>query len=104
MSSYFFEPLTLEDDALNLCPYCHGNNLHHEGVTVYDRNEDAEKVRVTHVTDMVVSVATVDEAHSNNPSPRRTGLTIDFSCETCEEKPVMAIIQHKGTTYIGWKK
>lgn len=103
MSSYFFEPPTLDEDQL-ICPYCNSNNLHHSGVSSYDRSEDAEKVRVTHVTGMVVSVANVEEAHSNNPSPRRAGLTIEFWCEICDDKPVLAIMQHKGTTYIGWRK
>jgi hypothetical protein len=103
MSYFFFEPPTLDGDQL-LCPHCGSNNLHHSGVSTYDRKEDAEKVRVTHVTDTAVSVANVDEAHSNNPSPRRHGLAIEFWCELCPSTPVLAIMQHKGTTYIGWKK
>jgi len=36
------------------------------------------------------------------PSSRRSGLYITFNCETCGTVEDLAIVQHKGTTYISW--
>lgn len=101
----FVEPLVMHDDWLDECPYCKGNNLHQADVSVFSRAEDAENVRVTHIMDNgTFTSAVVPNNQTNNPSARRHGMLVHFWCETCEEKPVMAIFQHKGTTFIGWHK
>lgn len=99
-------PLKIDDgDWLYECPYCGGNNLHQSDVTVFSRDEDAQKVRVTHVMeDGTITSASVPSEQANNPSSRRHGMQLYFWCESCEEKPVMAIFQHKGVTFIGWQK
>ena len=63
-----------------MCPVCGGGNLHHAGVTVYDRSEDAETVRETHVG---VDVTIGTTSGKRNPSSRRDGLAIEFYCEGC---------------------
>ena len=99
-----------------VCPSCGGSNLHHEAVHVWSRHgEDATKgtyVRADGKSSCVESDAPMD----GNPSRRRDGLTIEFSCEACSGAPVGAsrnpsdepqkhclhIVQHKGTTYLSW--
>jgi len=89
-------------DAL-LCPYCGGNNLHQGTVVVYDRNEDADKVRRTIVNQGAVSSAEIDNNTSGNPSLRRHALTIFFECELCQHADLqLHIIQHKGITFVEW--
>ena len=39
----------------------------------------------------------------NNPSARREGILIHFSCEACHERPVLEIDQHKGPTFARWR-
>ena len=39
-----------------------------------------------------------------NPSRRRDAIVISFWCEGCENKPRLAIIQHKGQTFAEWQE
>ena len=79
------------------CPSCGNNYLHHEKVEVFERSEDAEKGLHVKVEN---SVVTTDTSLSGNPSIRRDGLTIEFSCEGCKARPVLSISQHKGNTWV----
>ena len=79
------------------CPNCNGNNLHHGKVEVFDREEDKSTgLRVS----IVDGASTIDTNLQRNPSERRHGLIIHFSCEHCEAKPLLTIVQHKGSTYV----
>jgi hypothetical protein len=51
---------------------------------------------------MMVADGSILECPACDPSDRRDGLTITFSCETCEDLPVLSIVQHKGLTLVGW--
>jgi hypothetical protein len=116
--TFHLTPIVLNDgDWLNECPYCKGNNLHQSDVSVYnpanarvewqvntEKSKITTQTQVTHVlTNGTVTTTTVDADATSNPSQERQGLTIDFWCETCENKPVLAIFQHKGITFMGWK-
>ncbi len=79
------------------CPKCKGNYLHHEKVEVFDRHEDKTDGLHVVVGDQDVYV---DKDLTGNPSARRHGLKIHFSCESCDALPVLSISQHKGQTYI----
>lgn len=90
------------DDVL-ACPGCGSENLHHETVLVFSRQEDAENVRRTIVMpDGRCNVGVVKNDMSGNPSSRRDGLTIMFWCECCDTKPMLCVAQHKGSTQIYW--
>ena len=119
MNSTFLKPLVINDgDWLNECPCCGGNNLHQTNISVY--TPDAPRIeweprasaqsftsmtRVTHVLeDGIFTSARVEAKHSGNPSSDRQGLIVEFWCEGCENKPKLAIFQHKGTTFIGWQQ
>lgn len=86
------------------CPRCGGQYLHHVGVTVFDRAEDAE-ASVTHIPVRHERVAKVSAA-AHNPSARRGGIVITMNCETCSDADgllELTIAQHKGSTLIGWQ-
>lgn len=99
----------LEGDENSLCcPRCGFDYLHQAAVEVWNRGEDEEieGVRITADGDIV-------EATGRNPSPRRDGVSIAFSCEecSCDEDGnadgsiigELVIFQHKGQTYIEWR-
>ena len=101
-----------------LCPSCGGSNLHQMAVHVWERHtEDAAQGTYT-CADGKASRVELNAAMAGNPSRRRDGLTIEFSCESCNGYPVGAernpadsqpnqclhIVQHKGTTYLSWNK
>lgn len=82
------------------CPACHGNNLHHGKIEVFERVEDEK-------TGLHVSVNNgelmEDKDLNGNPSSRRNGLVVHFKCEQCSAEPVLAIAQHKGNTWVDFK-
>lgn len=95
------------------CPVCEASNLHHIGVTFYDRGEDAD---ITTVREVLCKTAYQDAYRdevdirrepsdtAKNPSRRRSGMEIHFACENCQGTAVaLRINQHKGTTYLDWK-
>jgi hypothetical protein len=89
------------------CPRCGGEYLHHMGVKVFDRGEDGPAVVRTSVTGGASKMELVLAADSQNPSSRRDGLAIQFSCEGCggsaDDLIELTIAQHKGSTEIGWR-
>lgn len=86
------------------CPRCDGAYLHQEAVTVYDRREDApQTIETTVVRGDGTVVRTVPSERSSNPSDRRHGSAIRFSCEGCSAEPELTIEQHKGNTYLAWR-
>lgn len=79
-------------------PECEGEYLHHSGVSVYRREEDAETglhVFVDYEGESMI----VDSNMSGLPPTRRDGVCIDFWCEDCSEKTRLYIYQNKGCTY-----
>jgi hypothetical protein len=99
------------------CPRCGGSNLHQRAVTIFSREEDDDVVRRIYVVgDEMVSELT-DNDTSGNPSSRRQGLTLHFSCEACsypdqaedgstvypDVRIMLNIWQHKGGTFIEWR-
>jgi hypothetical protein len=85
------------------CPSCGGEFTHQGKVEVFfDNDHTGEKRRVVHATvtrENRVSNTNMDD----NPSPRRDGVLIHFTCELCTAQPVLAIFQHKGSTYLAWR-
>jgi hypothetical protein len=80
-----------------LCPKCNSDYLRHERVVVFERGEDDETgLRV------IVSErrAAIDNSLTGNPSSRRDGITIYFSCESCHTNSKLEIAQHKGQTEV----
>lgn len=83
------------------CSSCGGFYLHQGDVEVFNRCcEDAASG--LHAVVMHDRVA-IDTSMIGNPSERRQGLTISFTCETCHASPTLKIIQCKGETLIEWE-
>ncbi|ASP55441.1 hypothetical protein [Sinorhizobium meliloti] len=91
------------------CPRCDGNYLHQQGVTIYERGEDAAALtKISIGEDSSVRVAVVPSAGSGSPSARRHGMAINFMCEACNmnDRSIvieLTIAQHKGNTEMGWR-
>lgn len=80
------------------CPNCGGENLHQDSKAIYHRKtEDSTTGLRIRVHDQQFID---DDAMESNPSDRRDGMRINFSCETCDAISELQIIQHKGTEYI----
>jgi hypothetical protein len=98
--------MILKDDRL-ACPECDGTYLHQEEVDIFVRKREDHSSNA-------ITVDPYGSCHagmpSNNPSPRRNGLIVYFTCEHCHynlkyEKKLafrLAIYQHKGETIIEW--
>jgi hypothetical protein len=88
------------------CPNCGEDYLHHVGVVVFDRAEDAPRVTRTSIRDGHVGSHIV-AGDGENPSGRRDGVVIHFTCEQCKAGDVfpmeLRIAQHKGFTYLSWR-
>lgn len=84
------------------CPICNQENLHHFQVDTYWREEDSKTgVHVMSSEGFFQS----DGNMAGNPSSRRDGINISFTCEGgCHEVTnlTLVIYQHKGTTYLEW--
>ena len=92
---------TLDDNSLR-CPHCGGSNLHHEWIEIFDQSACCGATYRVSVDSGGVGVRIGPDTWKDNPSARRNGLKIFFSCETCPEKPVLSIAQHKGDTLLAW--
>lgn len=88
------------------CPVCKCDYLHHQTVEVYSRAafDSEDGICVQAFPSMELHV---DRDISRNPSTRRDGIRIYFTCEDCHHDPdncpppyEMLIYQHKGRTYI----
>lgn len=79
------------------CPSCGNNYLHHETIEIWERGEDKECGLHIVIDD---GKSSIDTDLKGNPSMRRHGLTIAFSCEGCSARPVLSFTQHKGNTCV----
>ncbi len=100
-----------EGEAME-CPHCESNNLHQSQVQLYCRTEgvsartkrESNVLIVTSMYDgMVSQCSDSEENDESNPSPRRQGMRVIFSCENCDNYPQWVMFQHKGQTYTGWE-
>jgi hypothetical protein len=95
-------------DSVIKCPRCDQSYLHHEDIVVFDRGEDVPTLTQTKILGGKVEVDTVPSKTSGNPSGRRDGLVIGFTCESCEASGAtgtieLTIAQHKGETFLAWR-
>jgi hypothetical protein len=83
------------------CQSCDSINLHHGRLEIFNRSAEDSRTGI-HIIVEPMSVWDVDDRMANNPSPRRNGFFLSFTCEMCEAKPTLAVFQHKGSTYMEW--
>ena len=93
--------LTFSEFGDLLCPYCGHIHIRHKKVELFERAEDSASGIHTTISDFDTKV---DKDMSDNPSRRRHGLLIHFSCEACPKESVLAIYQHKGNTLLEFKE
>jgi hypothetical protein len=108
--SQFVEFTELSDEVLK-CPRCGDEYLHQSDIEIFNRGED--KTTGLHLIVLADSLQMDPDVVDGNPSGRRQGMRILFSCEHCEgvawEKGESApqmwltISQHKGNTYVQWE-
>lgn len=91
--------IEITDGNALLCPNCGGDYLHQRSASVFFREtDDSDTGKFVRCTSEKVH----EISHIHNPSPRRDGVLIQFECEDCPADPELAIIQHKGATYVEW--
>lgn len=78
------------------CPNCSSIYMRQCKIEIFERGEDDKQGNHVIVDGDNISV---DRSMADNPSARRQGMRIYFSCEECKEKPKLAITQHKGQTF-----
>lgn len=83
---------------------CGSDYLHQRNVTIFQRDEDADKTTVIAQDGHTAQVSEFPSQDTCNPSPRRNGLIIEFECEECGDEGFkrLAIFQHKGNTFMEW--
>ena len=96
----------IDNNKCLLCPDCDNPYLHQESVEMFWRDrEDSE--RGTYVQSSWGNPPIVDKNSemNQNPSGRRDGLRIKFSCENCGREDIsLTLSQHKGWTLMEWEK
>ena len=86
-----------ENDTL-VCPAAVENNLHHEAVTVFERQqEDGESYALVMFKARCRRLVVAEIKRTSN------GVVVRFWCESCEATPELMLAQHKGATLVGWQ-
>ena len=94
----------LVNDPRLFCPFCNGEYLHQRAYRIWSSNEDQQSDCLT-VFDKNKTLSVQKTLNEKNPSPRSRGsLSLEFYCEDCEKISTFEIFQHKGCTYLGWKR
>jgi len=103
MNNKFKRPKLDVDVNYLHCPFCKSYWLHHEDIIVFSRYEDDKETIVTTVSDKKTKEYILPSHETGNPSLRRHGLTLTFSCEDCKIRGMkFHIYQHKGSTIMEW--
>ena len=88
------------DDGELKCPSCGDIHLHHYRVYVKQRfKEDGDGTGITVYSSGGLRIEPMGSAQFPY---RRDSLHTYFRCEGCACIPELVLIQHKGSTYLGW--
>lgn len=83
------------------CAHCGEDYIHQNGLIWFQRGEDDGKGDAYYVEWGRAGKLTFDNAFSANPSRRRHGMLVTFSCELCGGSTSVVFSQHKGITETG---
>jgi hypothetical protein len=89
------------------CPGCGSEYLHHYEVRIWSRKEDAahtEQITARALPGAAPAALAEITNGEGNPSHRRHGIAIRFSCEMCNQISELTLAQRTGTTLIGWRR
>jgi hypothetical protein len=75
--------LTPDNPTALSCPKCDEVYLHQGNTAIYERKEDAPYTTVISQNGHEVTAIKFPSEETHNPSSRRHGLTIEFTCEHC---------------------
>ena len=90
-------------DEFLCCPFCNSEYLHQQTYRIWSTNEDQQSDCLT-IFDEYQNLRVEKTPEEQNPSSRcRGAISIEFSCEDCEKISTFTILQHKGSTYLGFK-
>ena len=93
--------INLYDEFL-CCPFCNCEYLHQQAYRIWSTNEDQQSDCLT-IFDEYQNLRVEKTPEEQNPSSRfRGAISIEFSCEDCEKISTFTILQHKGSTYLGF--
>jgi len=90
-----------QDGEVLHCPNCGYERLHYATVEIFNRRCEDKWYGLHCVIDGTNMEVDID-ASTGNPSERRNGIKIKFLCENCGCSTWLHILQHKGSTFIGW--
>ncbi len=79
------------------CPNCGDEYLHHHSIEVYHRDKEGSDSGL--MTEISAGATTVTTNMDGNPSKRRDGIIINFSCETCDYKSKIVIVEKEGQAF-----
>lgn len=96
MSNTNFVNLIHSKEAEVICPACGSNYTHQGQINIFERSEDQSTGNHVRILNDQISV---DRDISQNPSPRRQGVTINMRCEAGHNFN-LNVYQHKGNTYL----
>ena len=114
--AFGLNPAVVDSDSygqLN-CPCGDGGNIHQGNATIFECGEDPHTTTVIAQDGCNVQATKFPSQDTCNPSPRRHGMLIEFTCEQCsykyngeddatlEKTFRLAIFQHKGNTFMEW--
>lgn len=91
------------DRAVLTCPHCGGEQMHQLRVEVFFRDEDADHGLYAGIGGDSKMVITGTQM-TGNPSPRRDGIRVYYSCEHCPKTSALILSQHKGDSEIYWER
>lgn len=100
-------PAHVDSEGYLRCHHCGEHYLHQGNTTIFSRVEDADWTRVMQQNGDEMVTTDFPSIDVLNPSSRRHGMIIEFSCEYCHgdeslDSLRLAIYQHKGVTFIEW--
>jgi hypothetical protein len=91
------------------CPLCGDIYTHQGNIEVFNRDAEDSKTGTHIVINSITDEIVINKSMERNPSKRRQGIRLLFSCEGCEgstgyQGVALEIAQHKGNTYLKWVK
>jgi hypothetical protein len=92
--------LRTDQDGALLCGGCGEFCTHFRSLHVFMRGEDHDHGLRLDVDMARSQVSTSTRMGDGNPSSRRDGLALTFTCEFCKHITEVTFAQHKGTTFI----
>jgi len=98
------EVLGFAQETIITCANCGYEFTHHYKVEVYFRHEEDASYGIKTTVSGRESNTTTGNNQLNSPSTRRDGVRIYLSCENCDKKTLIGIIQHKGQTFLTLSK